>query len=124
MSMILEIKDLHMSFRSVVGTTRAANGVSLDVQPGEIMGLVGESGCGKSVTARSVVGLVPSPPAVFEGGEIWLTPSRLCAPGCERIHPCCAIEQCACEEDLEMPWLRQCRPLYRLSCSLPRSPAM
>ena len=72
MSMILEIKDLHMSFRSVVGTTRAANGVSLDVQPGEIMGLVGESGCGKSVTARSVVGLVPSPPAVFEGGEIWL----------------------------------------------------
>ena len=36
------------------------------------MGLVGESGCGKSVTIRSVVGLVPSPPAVFEGGEIWL----------------------------------------------------
>ena len=72
MSMILEIKDLHMSFRSVVGTTRAVNGVSFDVQAGEIVGLVGESGCGKSVTARSVVGLVPSPPAVFEGGEIWL----------------------------------------------------
>ncbi len=70
--MILEIKDLQMSFRSVVGTTRAVNGVSFSVQPGEIVGLVGESGSGKSVTARSVVGLVPSPPAVFEGGEIWL----------------------------------------------------
>lgn len=70
--MTLEIKDLQMSFQSVVGTTRAVNGVSLAVQPGEIVGLVGESGCGKSVTARSVVGLVPSPPAVFEGGEIWL----------------------------------------------------
>ncbi len=70
--MILEIKDLQMSFRSVVGTTRAVNGVSFGVQEGEIVGLVGESGCGKSVTARSVVGLVPSPPAVFEGGEIWL----------------------------------------------------
>ncbi len=70
--MTLEIRDLQMSFQSVVGTTRAVNGVSLAVQPGEIVGLVGESGCGKSVTARSVVGLVPSPPAVFEGGEIWL----------------------------------------------------
>ena len=70
--MILEIKDLQLSFRSVVGTTRAVNGVSFAVQEGEIVGLVGESGCGKSVTARSVVGLVPSPPAVFEGGEIWL----------------------------------------------------
>jgi len=70
--MILEIRDLQMSFRSVVGTTRAVNSVSFAVEPGEIVGLVGESGCGKSVTARSVVGLVPSPPAVFEGGEIWL----------------------------------------------------
>jgi len=70
--MTLEIRDLQMSFQSVVGTTRAVNGVSLAVQQGEIVGLVGESGCGKSVTARSVVGLVPSPPAVFEGGEIWL----------------------------------------------------
>ena len=69
---MLEIKDLQMSFRSVVGTTRAVNSVSFAVEPGEIVGLVGESGCGKSVTARSVVGLVPSPPAVFEGGEIWL----------------------------------------------------
>ena len=68
----LEIKDLQVSFRSVVGTTRAVNGVSFDVRQGEIVGLVGESGCGKSITARSIAGLVPSPPGVFEGGEIWL----------------------------------------------------
>ena len=69
---ILEIKDLFVRFSSVVGTTRAVNGASLDVRRGEILGLVGESGCGKSVTARSIVGLVPSPPGVYEGGEIWL----------------------------------------------------
>ena len=70
--LMLEIKDLRVSFRSVAGTVRAVNGVSLQVRQGEIAGLVGESGCGKSVTARSTVKLVASPPAVYEGGEIWL----------------------------------------------------
>jgi peptide/nickel transport system ATP-binding protein len=69
---VLEIKDLHVGFRSIMGRTRAVNGLSLDIRPGEIVGLVGESGCGKSITARSIVGLVPSPPAQFEKGEIWL----------------------------------------------------
>ncbi len=69
---VLDIRDLQISFSSIAGTTRAVNGVSLDVRSGEIVGLVGESGCGKSVTIRSIVGLVPSPPALFEDGEIWL----------------------------------------------------
>ena len=73
---VLDIRNLEVSFRSIAGTTRAVNGVSLDVRSGEIVGLVGESGCGKSVTIRSVVGLVPSPPAVFEDGEIWLRTRR------------------------------------------------
>ena len=73
---VLDIRDLQVSFRSIAGTTRAVNGVSLDVRSGEIVGLVGESGCGKSVTIRSIVGLVPSPPALFEGGEIWLRTRR------------------------------------------------
>ena len=73
---VLDIRNLEVSFRSIAGTTRAVNGVSLDVRSGEIVGLVGESGCGKSVTIRSIVGLVPSPPAVFEDGEIWLRTRR------------------------------------------------
>ncbi len=73
---VLDIRDLQVSFRSIAGTTRAVNGVSLDVRSGEIVGLVGESGCGKSVTIRSIVGLVPSPPALFEDGEIWLRTRR------------------------------------------------
>ncbi len=73
---VLDIRDLQVSFRSIAGTTRAVNGVSLDVRSGEIVGLVGESGCGKSVTIRSIVGLVPSPPALFESGEIWLRTRR------------------------------------------------
>ena len=73
---VLDIRNLQVSFRSIAGTTRAVNGVSLDVRSGEIVGLVGESGCGKSVTIRSIVGLVPSPPALFEDGEIWLRTRR------------------------------------------------
>ena len=73
---VLDIRDLQISFSSIAGTTRAVNGVSLDVRSGEIVGLVGESGCGKSVTIRSIVGLVPSPPALFEDGEIWLRTRR------------------------------------------------
>ena len=69
---VLDIRNLQVSFRSIAGATRAVNGVSLNVRSGEIVGLVGESGCGKSVTIRSIVGLVPSPPARFEDGEIWL----------------------------------------------------
>ncbi|MCY4081298.1 MAG: ABC transporter ATP-binding protein [Caldilineaceae bacterium] len=73
---VLDIRNLQVSFSSIAGTTRAVNGVSLDVRSGEIVGLVGESGCGKSVTIRSIVGLVPSPPALFEDGEIWLRTRR------------------------------------------------
>jgi oligopeptide/dipeptide ABC transporter ATP-binding protein len=46
------------------------DGVSLDIGPGQVMGVVGESGCGKSVMALSILGLLPSPPAFFPGGEI------------------------------------------------------
>ena len=69
---MLAINDLQIRFRSVVGSTRAVNGVSLEIARGEIVGLVGESGCGKSVTARSILGLVPSPPAIYEGGSIFV----------------------------------------------------
>jgi oligopeptide/dipeptide ABC transporter ATP-binding protein len=74
---LLSVRDLHVSFATEEGTVRALFGVSFSVSPGETVGLVGESGCGKTVTALSVLRLLPSPPAVVEGGEILLRGENL-----------------------------------------------
>ncbi len=66
---LLEVKDLEISFFSGKKQTRAAQGVSFEVHPGEIVSLVGESGCGKSITALSVLGLLARQGRVT-GGEI------------------------------------------------------
>lgn len=66
---LLEIKDLHTVFHTDDGAVRAVDGVDLWVDEGEVLGLVGESGCGKNVTAHSVMRLV-SPPGRIESGEI------------------------------------------------------
>ncbi len=67
---LLEIHDLATSFRLESGTLRAVDGVSLRLEAGRSLGLVGESGCGKSVTALSVMRLVPDPPGRIERGRI------------------------------------------------------
>lgn len=64
---VLAVKDLHTHFFTKTGTVRAVNGVSFSIYPGEIVGLVGESGCGKSVTAMSILGLVDTPGQVVNG---------------------------------------------------------
>ena len=69
---ILDIQDLNISFKGTLGTVRAVNGVSLELKRGEILGIVGESGCGKSVTALSVLRLVPTPPGRIDGGQLLL----------------------------------------------------
>jgi peptide/nickel transport system ATP-binding protein len=69
---LLEIKNLQLEFGSRERPLRAVDGVSLSIDPGETVCLVGESGCGKSVTALSVARLVPSPPVRYVGGEILL----------------------------------------------------
>src|SRR6059036_2954220 len=69
---LLEIKSLKLDFDSGENAVRSVNGVSLSIEAGETVCLVGESGCGKSVTALSIARLVPTPPARYVGGEILL----------------------------------------------------
>src|SRR5213082_2547702 len=69
---LLEIKNLKLDFVSGDVSLRAVDDVSLSVDAGETVCLVGESGCGKSVTALSIGRLVPAPPARYAGGEILL----------------------------------------------------
>jgi peptide/nickel transport system ATP-binding protein len=64
---LLEIENLQVQFRTSEGVNRAVNGVSLHVNEGETLAVVGESGCGKSVTAMSVLRLIPEPPAKLAG---------------------------------------------------------
>jgi len=68
---ILEIKNLQVTFYTEDGIVRALQGVSYEVPDNETLGVVGESGCGKSVTALTVMRLLPKPQARVEGGEIW-----------------------------------------------------
>jgi oligopeptide/dipeptide ABC transporter ATP-binding protein len=70
MEKILEVNNLKTYFKVEKGWLRALDGVSFRIGKGEIFGLAGETGCGKSVTALSVLKLVPQPPGRFAGGEI------------------------------------------------------
>src|SRR5438045_4797644 len=69
MAHLLEVRDLHTHFPTRAGLVRAVNGVSFYLDRGELLGLVGESGCGKSITALSIMRLI-SPPGRIVGGEI------------------------------------------------------
>src|SRR5262245_50724601 len=71
MSVLLDVKDLHTHFVTSAGVVRAVDGVSWDVQAGETVALVGESGCGKSVSALSVMRLVSAPAGRIVAGEVW-----------------------------------------------------
>jgi oligopeptide/dipeptide ABC transporter ATP-binding protein len=76
-SPLLSIKELTVEFQTDQGPLRAVDHVSLDIGRGEIVGLVGESGCGKSVTALSILRLVPSPPGETVAGSITLGEQEL-----------------------------------------------
>ncbi len=78
---ILSVRNLQTQFQTGAGTVRAVDGVSLDLAAGEALGLVGESGCGKSATCRSIIGLLPSHAAatgevLFEGRNLLTAPDR------------------------------------------------
>ena len=70
MSPLLEVRDLKTYFHTGDGLVKAVDGVSYQLDEGETLGLVGESGCGKSVSALSVMRLIPDPPGEIAGGEI------------------------------------------------------
>jgi oligopeptide/dipeptide ABC transporter ATP-binding protein len=67
---LLEVRGLRTYFASERGEVRAVDGVDLSLERGRTLGIVGESGCGKSVTALSIMGLIPRPPGKIAGGEV------------------------------------------------------
>lgn len=77
MESALEIKDLTVSFSSEGRKVEVVSGVSLSIPQGKIVGVVGESGCGKTVTALSIMRLIPEPPGKIEGGEIFFDGANL-----------------------------------------------
>ena len=70
MADVLKIENLHVSFDTYAGEVHAVRGVSLNVGEGEVLAIVGESGCGKSVTAQTIMKLNPMPPARIKEGTI------------------------------------------------------
>lgn len=78
---LLSVRGLRIRFATNRGLTYAVDGVSFEIGEGETLGLVGETGSGKSVTARSLLGLVPEPPAQLTGGEALFRP-RITCPSC------------------------------------------
>ena len=65
--LLIEVRDLRVEFRLTEGLLRAVDGVSFEVRSHQTLGVMGESGCGKSVTARAIMGILPMPPARITG---------------------------------------------------------
>ncbi|MGD8457746.1 MAG: ABC transporter ATP-binding protein [Anaerolineales bacterium] len=70
MNPLLQIKDLQVQFKTIEGTVHAVNGISYDLDTGQTLGIVGESGCGKSVSVLTIMRLIDEPPGKIAGGEV------------------------------------------------------
>ncbi len=82
---ILELKDVHTHFFTEKGEVPAVNGVRLSVCKGEVVGIVGESGCGKSVTSLSIMQLIPSPPGKIVSGDIYFKGENIVSASPKRM---------------------------------------
>lgn len=71
MAKLLEVQGLRTQFFTQDGVVHAVNGISYDIDEGETLGIVGESGCGKSVSVLSIMRLIPQPPGKIVGGDVW-----------------------------------------------------
>ena len=82
-TLVVSVQDLRVHFNVKAGVVHAVDGVSFDVRDGETLGLVGETGCGKTVTARSFLRLVRTPPGIYAGGRIdfWSRDARRTGAG-------------------------------------------
>ncbi|MDG2405746.1 MAG: ABC transporter ATP-binding protein [Paracoccaceae bacterium] len=84
---IATVRDLKVHFKAKRGIVHAVDGVSFEIGDGETLGLVGETGCGKSVTGRSFLRLLPVPPGLLAGGSVKFQPQAVCsacnAAGCD-----------------------------------------
>ena len=70
LSQLLNVENLHVQFKTYAGIVEAVRGVSFELETGEVLAIVGESGCGKSVTAQSIMRLIPEPPGNITAGRI------------------------------------------------------
>lgn len=82
---LLDVQGLETQFKTPDGIVHAVNGVSFGLKEGETLGVVGESGCGKSVTMHSVLGLIPSPPGKVTSGEAYFSGKDLLKMSSEEI---------------------------------------
>ena len=67
---LIEVENLEVIFKTTGGQLKAVSDVSFKMAPGETLGIVGESGCGKSVVSLSIMGLIPNPPGEIKNGNI------------------------------------------------------
>ena len=72
MNKVLDVQNLHVSFDTYAGEVKAVRGVTFSLSEGEVLAIVGESGCGKSVTAQTIMKLNPMPPARIKEGSVQL----------------------------------------------------
>ncbi len=82
---VLRVQDLVVDFATRQGNARVLDHISLEIDEGEILGIVGESGCGKSMTALSIMGLVPSPPGNITAGSIKLDEREIAGASSEQM---------------------------------------